>query len=212
MSKIFRNLTLIVIILCGISIFAQFLKYNYGILNPVIFRQIDVNQELNIPTWFESILFFTASNMLWNIANRSIKTKKYWRVLSVIFLFLSIDEVASLHEDLSTYFGTAIQASGYFYYSWVIIAIPLVVILGIWLVPFFQKLPQSVLKIFVASAIMFLIGAVGLEMVAGKMAEEGGMENLTFNILSTLEEFLEMFGIVLFIYGIQLYKKIVFKP
>lgn len=211
-TKIFRNLFLITFVLCLISLTIQILKYKFGILvHPALMRQFDVNQELNIATWFTSILFFIASNIQWNIANKSDKTKKYWRVLSVIFLFLSMDEVASLHEDLSTYFGFAIKASGYFYYSWVIIAIPLTITLGIWLVPFLQRLPSNVLKIFVTSAILFVSGAIGFEMIAGNMAETGGMENLNFNLLATAEEFLEMLGIILFIYGLQKYRKIAFK-
>ena len=56
----------------------------------------------------------------------------------------------------------------------------------------------------IASAALFLGGAVGLEMVGGSVAETEGIESLRYRLLANLEEGLELAGTLLFIYALLL--------
>ena len=83
----------------------------------------DFNSERNIPTLYSSIALIFSSILLAVIAFESKKLDRphiSWLGLSLIFLFLSIDEMASIHESLifpvRNFFGT----SGFLYYAWVI--------------------------------------------------------------------------------------------
>ena len=68
----------------------------------IYIRIFDVNGEANIPTWFSSLLLVLNSFILAIIAIRTkAQQGRYytqWFVLAVVFLYLSIDEAALLHE------------------------------------------------------------------------------------------------------------------
>ena len=58
------------------------------------------SEEANIPTLFSSISLLISSLILYLISqlNKIIfSQKKYWRMLSFIFIFLAIDETAGIH-------------------------------------------------------------------------------------------------------------------
>ncbi|MCI5151354.1 MAG: peptidase M48 Ste24p, partial [Candidatus Electrothrix sp. MAN1_4] len=61
-------------------------------------------------------------------------------------------------------------------------------------------LPRKTALLLILSAIIFLTGSVGFDMLGGKEAELHGYYSNTYMVLSTIEEFLEMSGIVLLIY------------
>jgi hypothetical protein len=43
-----------------------------------------------------------------------------WIILSIIFLFLSVDNISSIHERLATPTRYLLGTSGFLYYAWVI--------------------------------------------------------------------------------------------
>ena len=49
---------------------------------------------------------------------------------------------------------------------------------------------------------MFLIGALGVEMLGAREADLHGHSTITYCVLFTVEEMLEMLGIILFIYAL----------
>jgi hypothetical protein len=65
----------------------------------------------------------------------------------------------------------ALQASfspgGFFYYAWVIPGITICVILAIYFIKFFLRLPRRYQTLFFLSARLFVGGAAGMEMVDG---------------------------------------------
>ena len=48
-------------------------------------------------------------------------------------------------------------------------------------------------------------GAVGIELVSGYYAGKFGTDNLGFNMLASVEEVLEMLGLILFIHSLLAY-------
>ena len=73
-------------------------------------------------------------------------------------------------------------------------------ILGLLYFRFIFSLPRKTTTLLVISAIVFLTGAVFLDMLGGKEAELHGYYSVMYTVLYTIEEFLEMLGVVLLIY------------
>ncbi|MGH7926613.1 MAG: hypothetical protein ACREQV_02305, partial [Candidatus Binatia bacterium] len=67
--------------------------------------EFHIRGENNIPAYFSSLLLAGASLLLWIISRiRQAAGGKYsyhWLILSIVFLFLSLDETASIHERLN---------------------------------------------------------------------------------------------------------------
>jgi len=128
-----------------------------------------------------------------------------WLGLAIIFLFLSIDETASFHERLITPVRESLNTSGLLYYAWVIpygIALTVFVIAYL---KFLMSLPKNIMILFVVSGATFVSGALGFELVGGRYVEIHGSSNLLYSFFYTCEEFLEMLGIVIFIYTLLTY-------
>ena len=67
-----------------------------------IIRMFYLDGEANIPTWFQSTLLLFSSFLLATIWSETKETRsyRYWGSLSKIFLLLSLDEAAFIHEAI----------------------------------------------------------------------------------------------------------------
>ncbi|MEE9446556.1 MAG: hypothetical protein V3V09_01230, partial [Arenicellales bacterium] len=67
-------------------------------------RIIDFDYEGNIPTLFSALLLIVSAALFWVLAQltkqKTPEHRKYWLGLSLIFLFLGIDEGTKIHEYL----------------------------------------------------------------------------------------------------------------
>ena len=88
---------------------------------------------------------------------------------------------------------------GFFYFAWTVPAIVLVLILSGIFLRFWWRLPSRTRLFCAISAAVYLGGVLGMEMVDGKYADLYGKENLTYMLLSTFEETMEMVGLIIFI-------------
>jgi len=168
----------------------------------------DFDTEVNIPSLYSSFALVISSILLMIIAinhRRKGSTQLYWFGLSLIFLFLSVDEIASVHERISLLIGQILDTSGIFYYAWTIpYGLALVVFVAIY-TKFLIDLPRRIMFLFVFSGVTYVSGAIGFEMLGGRHAELYGEANLIFCIYYTCEEFLEMLGIAFFIHALLSY-------
>src|SRR3546814_11694298 len=88
-----------------------------------------------------------------------------WLLLAAAFLLLSLDEAISLHEWLSAAIGARVNNTGIFYFVWAAPALVLCLAGLACFLPFilgFKGLDRALL---IGSAIVFLSGAVGVEML-----------------------------------------------
>ena len=166
------------------------------------------NTERNIPTLYSSAaLIFSAILLLFISYMNKISHEPYilWGVLSLIFLFLSIDETSSIHEHLTTPTRDLLDTSSFLYYAWVI---PYGLFLIGFIVVYFKfllNLPRDIMVLFLISGALFVLGAIGFEMLGGWLEELHGSSGLVYAICYTCEEFLEMLGIIIFIYSLLTY-------
>jgi hypothetical protein len=81
-----------------------------------------------------------------------------------------------------------------------------VLLVGLADLPFLAALPAPTRGLFIVAGAVYVGGAVGMELVEGYVVEDyHGTENLAFIVASTVEEGLEMVGIVIFIRALMGY-------
>jgi len=171
-------------------------------------RLFCLDQESNIPTWFASSTLLLCSLLLGAIATRAGQAgesfRHHWAVLSVIFLYLSIDEAATLHEALIFLTRSALRAGGFLYHTWVIPGAVLILLFLLVYWKFILSLPSSTRGLFLLAGAIYVGGGLGAEFFAGWYFDFYGTD-LTYAIIRTLEEVLEMVGIVIFVYALVSY-------
>jgi len=174
----------------------------------IIVHLFNFNFEKNIPTFYSATAILCSCLLLFYISaiekNRNSKYL-YWLVLSIIFLFLSIDEIASIHEKFSILIKNNFVATGLYYRAWVIPYGIAVVIFCILYLKFLIDLPSKFRFLFILSGATFVLGALVFEMLGGRYVYIHNNENITYAIISTCEELLEMLGISIFLYTLLNY-------
>lgn len=135
----------------------------------------------------------------------------HWIGMSFVFVFVSLDEMIQIHEQLRAPTEALLNTSGLLYFAWFIPYMAMVVILGIVYYKFMMRLPKAILKLFILAAVTFLSGAVGMEAIGGMHAEIHGEETLTYALMYNFEEFLEMAGGAIFFYALLFYIEINFE-
>ncbi len=171
-------------------------------------RLFDLNTERNIPTLYSSAALMVACLLLLSIAFSRKQfefTYVMWLVLGLIFMFLSIDEIFSIHERLGTLLSSELETSGVLFFAWIIpYSIGLLAFVMAYS-KFFLELPKDSMVLFFVSGVTFVSGAIGFEMLGGRQAELYGITNVRYAIYYTCEESLEMIAIALFIYTLLTY-------
>jgi hypothetical protein len=174
-------------------------------------RLFHPSEEGNITAWFSAMLLLLAAVLLALIATATKKTggvyTGHWGVLSLIFVYMSVDEAARIHELTQEPLRAALHPSGFFHYAWVIVAIPLVLLFVIAYLRFLRDLPQPTRLLFIVSGAIYVGGALGMDMLGGYFMSHplGSFDMLP--IMMTIEEFLENMGIVLFVFALLSYIK-----
>lgn len=175
----------------------------------ILQQQFILDQENNIPTWFSSGLLALSAAMAALLAiadrNRTDNRRRYWWALAGLLLVLSMDETASLHETFSSSLQQGLGVGGVLHFGWLVAAIPLVLAAGLFFLRFVLRLPPRVRTLIVVAGLFYLLGAVGAEMIGGVVWENVGPESAAYGALTTVEELLEMVGLVILIYGLGLH-------
>lgn len=179
----------------------------HSVAGALISQYFNFSSESNIPTFFSALLLLTAASLLAVLAFQHRRTPQasYWWGLAGIFLFLAVDESAQIHEGVTQLMylvTTRVQLPGYFLYAWVMPYSVAVVGVGLFFFNFLLKLPLLTRGLFVAAGALFVTGALGLEMLEGHFTAVYGEGNLYTTLLITLEELLEMSGVILFIHAL----------
>ena len=169
----------------------------------------DVGIEGNIPTIYSVLALVVASLVTFFVAyaarSSSDKDGRYWFFLACVLLFLAFDEGATIHEHVGdlfeSYYGGL--ATGFLYWLWVVPYGIAVIWLGAALFPFLLRLPAQTRNGCVGAGLIFIGGAIGVEMISASVYElhDGSSgKPLKYYLLYTLEEFMEMLGVVIYIY------------
>ena len=212
--KVCRILLVLVICLVLVSFIGRSSEQIFGFENDFLqelVRQFDVSREKNIPTWYSSMALIGSSLLLGFIAFAK-KTAKapyagHWSALSIIFVYLSIDEAAVIHERLNQPLRQMLGIGDVVLDSWVLFGAVFVTIGFLVYVKFLIHLPKKTRCLFLGAGAIFVGGALGVESVNTYFKRLYGDETLIFATLTSVEEFFEMAGIIVFIYALLSYIK-----
>lgn len=209
-KKIMTIFLIVVIILVFLHLIVIALLYDQpDTTSAKILRLFHLDEEANFPTFYSSLLFIISSMLLLFIGKlkSDFETNyKYWIVLSFIFLFLATDEIVQLHEKFSNIVYQKFHIGGIFRFSWWIVYALFIIILSVIYLKFFIRLPKRIQKIFLIAALVFISGSIILEIVGTYFYSiDNNTKTFTFYVISSIEETLEMVGLVIFIYGLLKY-------
>ena len=207
-KRVFIQLLLLIIGLTLLSIISTFsVKYfpDYPLRD--LFEELfSVDREKSLPTFYSAYALQACAFLLYIISylTKAYKDKylRHWQLLSLIFFYLSLDEALALHERTVSPLKESLNTDGFLYFPWVIPATFLVVVFLLGYLTFLLALPTKIKRLFLMSGGIFVLGALGMEMVGGKASDMGLGDSAAYIFLFTCEEFLEMFGILVFLYAL----------
>lgn len=202
----------IVVVLTLLSVAGHAWQYFYGTDHLVqLVRLFNLSGEANIPTWLSSVTLFSCAVQLWGIGDdeqrygeRRFRT--HWWALALGFMYISLDEVAQIHELSIEPLRERFQLRGLLYEAWVVPATVVVLLLLLTYRRFLAHLPPSMRVLFIVSAAVYLSGALGMEFVSGFVADYHLDKTILRGGLATLEDFLELSGSTLFLYALLLHR------
>ncbi|PLZ05266.1 hypothetical protein [Fischerella thermalis] len=118
---------------------------------------------------------------------------------------MSFDEIVSIHEILVLPLRNALNAGGFLYFSWVIVGAVFVLLFLLLFWRFIISLPKKTRRLFFIAGIIYVASSIGTEMVDGYYANCYTQTNMIYALITTVEEVLEMMGIIVFIYALLSY-------
>lgn len=203
-----RVLRFLLIVIAGLLLIHIALQFVYRVLDidfvSTLRGRFDVDNEISIPDWFSQIILFVPVILGGILASISRKKKDgnaiYWGLLTLLFLYLSVDEGAMLHEAFITKFRewtVSSGSSGLAEHTWLI---PVGLAFCAMLVPFvrfLRRLPARTVRLLCLGVAIYVSGAIifetiDLTYITGNFAYHG--------LAVAFEEGLEMVGTSLIIY------------
>jgi len=116
-----------VVVICLVSFHVvvqsiRFLSGDERLLGLVAF--FSLGAERNVPTFYSTVAILVCALLLAPISFAKWRSKDHWTLhwilLAVVFVFLSFDESAELHERLTGPMRSLSEIDGVLYYAWVI--------------------------------------------------------------------------------------------
>lgn len=169
----------------------------------------DVNFEKSVPTVFNYLLHLACAItvLLVTLLRRRASGSYEWRwiLLALLFVYTSFDEILVLHERIGVRLQEHFHPTGALFYAWVVPGAAFALLVGILELKLVMGLPPPIRKLAIASACVFLGGALGVEMLGSEEFWEHMAHTLRLELLASLEEAMEMSGLSLFIYAMLRY-------
>ncbi len=213
-GKVARFLAAIAVMLAVMSILAEYIEEVIGAANltPLadnVLWLFGVNHEQSIPAWYSACLLLACAGVLAviTLAKRAAHERytRRWLGLSFIFLYLSLDEAAGVHETLTGPLQIALEPTGVLYFAWVIVFAPLVLIFALVYLPFLIHLPPRIRFLFALAGVTYVGGAIFIEGISANEWYLNDGSNLLYSAIGTVEELCEMLGAIVFLYALLSY-------
>ncbi len=179
------------------------------LVRPEFLSFVNLTGEANLPTWFSALLWQIAALLAFSIAQahreKNLPNVGYWIGMVPLFLFLSLDEAAMIHENVGDMIARRAELPDVFNYTfaWVLFGVGLVAVVGLIYLRFLLRLQRALAVLFVASAAIFVFASVGVESVSASVWN-GKLDQFPFGLtwgrMVVLEETLEKLGVILLLY------------
>ena len=176
---------------------------------------INLDDEATLPNWFSTTQLFLIGAVFWRRGRQTLPfthpSRTFWYLAAAVFVFLSLDEAAAVHEKMTHVLKQ---------FFWVPrfngdhgIWIPFYVTVSVVAVIATKSQLQAIWKqgrhefiLMGVGALVFLAGAVGLEIISYQYLREGA-PSMWYHAEVALEELFEMSGASLILYGAIQYSR-----
>ncbi|OGI42975.1 MAG: hypothetical protein A2150_04130 [Candidatus Muproteobacteria bacterium RBG_16_64_11] len=173
---------------------------------PTVVGLFNLDGERNVPAAYSTLLLLACACLLMLIAHASRRKGAgylYWLGLALVFVFLASDEFFELHEGLVVPVRSALKTSGLLYFAWVIPYSAALGILALIYLKFVFSLPARTRRLFLLAGLIYVAGTLGMELFAGQYYEQVQRVDAVYSLIFvTIEELLEMTGLVIFIHAL----------
>lgn len=214
-ASIMKILVVISLLLAIGGGIAHYLVYN---MPPNVDRRVasfllrlDPDEDPSLAAWFSSVALLAAAVLTALIGLQKRRRHQpfaaHWLGLAGLFVLLSIDESIEIHEMLSHTLQVAMNTGGFLFHAWIIPGAIFVVLLAVVYCRFLWALEQRTRRLFILSGIIFVAGALGMEAVSAPLWQQNAEHTLAYTLVVSVEELLEMLGVVLFIYALLDYAR-----
>jgi hypothetical protein len=202
--------SLIIIFILGLLGFlVNFDRHIFGHRNShmLLYALFNMDWEGNIPTAFSAMGIVFSALIFFLLSKTEKNDHGQWYVhyvcLGWMFAFLACDEILGFHEQISDIISRDLHIASSLVLGTVLFAIVIVPLGVVFCWRWLLVLPPRVTLVMILSAAIYLLGAVGMEVVGISYAKEvGGKNNLTYQMFAIIEETLEMIGIAIFNYAL----------
>jgi hypothetical protein len=168
-----------------------------------LYHWFALGAEGGIPTWFSAALLLVATATLAVAALDARDAGRpfvgHWLGLAAVFVLLSVDEVAQIHEGLGGEIREHVELPSALTAAGVIPGLVLAGVVAVLYGRFLLRQGRELCLGLLLAGALYVGGAAGVEAVAQARNAEHHLGRLTFFLLDTLEENLEMLGVVLLV-------------
>ncbi|MEM6459952.1 MAG: hypothetical protein AAF710_11250 [Planctomycetota bacterium] len=168
----------------------------------ILLAKFHLDSENSVTAWFSSVLLLLVGAgwlVLYFCKYRRQERPDTWRfgLLAVVFVVLSCDESASLHELLIVPVRRGLGVGGLLYYAWIIPATVFLACLAVVVAPLLRRVSATLRWGSIMAGAVFVGGAIGAEMFGGKITAGGGFDSPGYFLVMTIEEVCEITGVLL---------------
>ncbi|MGL5010394.1 MAG: hypothetical protein ACRC6I_10960 [Paracoccaceae bacterium] len=160
----------------------------------------DLSREKNVPAWFSVVLLMlvaVGAAVIW-----AVQGARPWFWLAVLFTYMSLDEATDLHGLWPMAFDLyGVTDSQFSRFMWVVPGAVFVFVIAALFLRWVLSLPRRTMWYFVVAGAVFVTGGIGFEVV-GSLVARADYFNPAYLVASTLEEALEMAGVVIMLMGL----------
>ena len=149
--------------------------------------------------WWSILQLAGASALLLlnGLADQTRRWRYYWFFLAVVFIFLSLDEAAEIHETMFAETLAPYAVNQFLRFTWIIpYAFAALLVAAIY-VPFLHALPAKTRWGMVVAGALYVAAAVGAEALGAYCSAGGSSLCLKFSVI--FEESGEIIAIALFL-------------
>lgn len=156
-------------------LFAMYLYFEVGVArhseSERLARLVNMDGESNIPAWFSAGALLAAGVLClihWRVSPRGRGgDRRHWLGLALVLVFLSIDESAQIHEQLSQPLTDRfdLDEDTWRHWAWIVPYALLAFGAGLAYLRFLWRLPRRIGLLIVAAGVTFVAGAVGMELI-----------------------------------------------
>ena len=210
--RVLRVLLLVTAVLVVLSTAGQAMIYYLPdfSLRDSIAKVFYVDRERSLPTLYSSLMLLVGallSGVIAYVLRRADRAYvRHWAVLSFLFVLMAVDEFVSVHEQSIEPLRELLDIEGgLLWFPWVLPGAAVVAVVAVAFLRFLRHLPRSTRRRMWTGGILFVSGALGLEMVGGSYIGVHGQLNMGLVLIVTAEETLEMVGSAVLLYGLLAY-------